>query len=370
MLDLDNIYDSNSNSGSNYNFNDIESVSHSVKCSKVKSVDKIVSNLLNSSIIVGNGNGVGNNNKIKFPFYSSVSCDENIWSVVKCSSSDSSVILCVNCTNYCSLSSTDRSTSPSFIISCSSSVSSSIGKLFMLNLGFNQLSPPPNFISITTNPSSNSIEVSSELSGEGSLICAAYLKSTGYVPVSSDVLLTQGNPSLSTSTISTSSSSSSSSSISILGNYVISNLYASTSYVVYCTTLSPTSVTMKTNVMIESKVIVTTKCCRSLNINLNQEFSSSFNDKNDIPFALTLDIGNLPPRNQLIVSISAIQINSNLNSNSNSNSNSNDKNIITPFAPSIFSFTSSSIITTMKSTFLHSLSGSYRLNISLSGVSR
>lgn len=138
-----------------------------------------------------------------------------------------------------------------------------------------------------------------------------------------------------------SSSSSSSKSKSTIISYTLTNLIPSSFYNVYCVTISPSSVVMSTKDMLNSKMTISTKCCRELVVRLNKV---SFDDESDVPFALTIDIGEGTLLNEIMVKISIIEVNS-------------SKIIENIFVPSEITFSPSSSLSS-----LNSISNSIDLN--------
>jgi hypothetical protein len=299
------------------------------KCSTAQSVASIVSALRN----------VFSSSNLAFPYQASFSCQETTWSVVKCAA-DSLPILCTQCANYCTKTE-EENLSLTQVVSCSDPSQSSIGQLYTLFVEYSQLSPPPSILSLNTISSSRNIQVSTELSGSGALVCAAYLRSVGYTPPSSDALLSQGFP-IAGAQIGT----------SYMATYEISNLIPASSYLVYCATKSLMLPTLSSDM---SRVAVTTSCCRNIKIKL---LKLTFTDQNDSPFALSIDIG-FVPQDTLVVSLVVIDL-----------ANSSSFVSRPMFAPSSFTFTSSSSIVIAQSTYLRNVASTYRLQASVGGASR
>jgi hypothetical protein len=292
---------------------------------------------------------------------SSYHCGWNTWTVLRCGSTSASpvsnLLLCANCsdllTNYCALSPSDRSKSLSvssashYSISCSDPPSDPIGELSMLYLQFNEQSPPPSFshrevISVTN----TSVEVKVIMSDRGYLLCGSYLaSSTPSSPSSSEVLAFSRVPVLGVSVPFPSSYPAA----STVATYVLTDLIPSSSYKIYCTSLSFTSVPMPTEVMLDSQISVKTLCCRLLSVTLNQKI---VDDVSVVGYVLTLDVGSEMVDDFLKMSI---EVNSSV--------------IREMFAPSVVTFSSSSSSLKADLTYIPVISGSYRLNVTLSGPS-
>lgn len=308
----------------------IQSHLDATKCSTAESVESIVRALRNAFVSSVN---------FAFPYQVSFPCEQTTWSVVKCSA-DSLPLLCTECANYCTKSEEER-LSLAQVVSCSDPASSPVGQLYVLLIEYEQLSPPPSILSLNTVPSSGRIRVSTALSGSGALVCAAYLRSVGYTPPSSEALLSQGFPISATKV-----------EASFAATYEISNLIPSSSYFVYCATQSSILPTLSSTM---SRAAVTTHCCRSVKIEF---LISTFSDSDDIPFALTIDIG-VVPQGTLVVTLLAFDL-----------GNSSRLLEHPMFSPSSFTFTSASSIVVRQSTYLRSSSSTYRLQASVDGTSR
>jgi hypothetical protein len=290
---------------------------------------------------------------------SSYQCGGDTWTVLRCGSTSSSVsnlLLCSNCsqllTNYCALSPSARSdflsASPAShaSISCSDPPSDPLGQLSMLYVQFNEQSPPPSFssrevISVTN----TSVAVRVIMNDKGYLLCGSFLPPSA--PLSSDVLsfpripllgapLASPSPFAATSTVAT---------------YFIGDLNPSSSYDIYCTSLSLTAAPMPTERMLDSKMPIQTLCCRSLSVTLNQRV---VDDVSVLGFALTLDVGSQRVDDLLEVSISGVDMNTLV--------------LREMFAPSLVTFSLSSSLK-VDLTYLPVLTGSYRLNVTLTGPS-
>lgn len=153
----------------------------------------------------------------------SYKCGFDNWNVIQCNSNSQSRILCVNCTNYCQMSSQDKISIP-FLLSCQDPTPDPIGQLIIFSVDLVEVSPPPNFFSKSIQSDSNSITITAILQGYGSLICGVYPDWTGILPTSSDMLLIGSTPIIA----SPYSSSTSTSSTSINPGLLFSATYTST----------------------------------------------------------------------------------------------------------------------------------------------
>jgi hypothetical protein len=241
-----------------------------------------------------------------------------------------------------------------FSISCGDpSGSDEIGKLSMLYLEFNELSPPPSLMSPEVVSRTNtSVSVRVGLSDAGYLVCGAYLDTFGRSsssPLSSEMLLMGRVPVAGVSFTTPSSPSTS----STLATYTLLGLIPLSNYNIHCTSLSLTSVPMSTVEMLRSKMSVKTSCCRLLSVRLNKAI---VDDVSVLGLALTIDVGSVHVDDMLHVTVSGMEVNSLVRREM--------------FVPSLVTFTSSSSLRKVDLTYIPVMSGSYRLNISLSGPSR
>jgi DNA-binding beta-propeller fold protein YncE len=198
--------------------------------------------------------------------------------------------------------------------------------------------------------SNTSVDLRVVMSDSGFLLCAAYLdspNSNSSFPSSSEVLLLEGAPVVSSSFTSPSSFPSS----STFAIYPLVGLVPSSVYNIYCTLLTETLVPMSTEEMLRSKLSVETACCRMLFVTLNEV---TLDDVSVKGFALTVDVGSESVWDSLSFSISGVQFNSML--------------VREMFVPSHITFSSSSSLTN-DLTYIPVEPGSYRLNITLSGSS-
>jgi hypothetical protein len=325
---------------------ELERTMRSVKCEDSRVVGKILNDLRSLSSSTSSSTIVRSHD-----------CGWNEWSVMRCGGS-SSLVLCLNCTdrtsntgrNYCEASMTTLQSSEfPFSISCLDLSSDEDGNLSMLYLEFNELSPPPSFLSTeVVSVTDTSISVHVVMSDSGYLVCGAYLDSlsSSSSPSTSEMLLLGGVPVTSVPSVSSSQISPPSATYSLVG------LNPSSAYNIYCTSLSPTSVPMSTVEMLRSKMSVRTSCCRLLSVRLNKLV---VDDVSVLGFALTLDVGSEKVGNLLAVSISGVETNSFVTREM--------------FVPSVVTLTSSSALK-FDLTYIPLMSGSYRLNISLTGPSR
>jgi hypothetical protein len=197
------------------------------------------------------------------------------------------------------------------------------------------------------------------LSEKGSIVCATSADS----PSSSEMLILQGTPVVGQSMTSPYSSSYPN---SMAVEYTLTGLSPSTLYNVYCATLSPTLVPLSRVQVLRSKTVIETICCQMVQVKLNQVV---FDDVSDVPFALTLDIGqSLAKTIDLKIEMSVIKLAEN-----GIGSNFTSANI---FSPSLIKFSSPVARSSVDLTYVHdamkdsSLLGKYQLNVTMSGASR
>jgi hypothetical protein len=278
-------------------------------------------------------------------------CGGDEWSVMRCRGS-TSLVLCVNCTNrtsdgnYCD--STSQQPKFPFAISCSNSLNDGLEKVSMLYLEFNDLSLPPSFSNEEATITNTSVGVRVKMSGPGYLVCGAYLNSSLSSPSSTAMLV--GGVTVAGGSLSSSSPTSTSDlSFSTICDYSLIDLAPSSSYNIYCTSLSPTAVAMSTAQMLQSKLRVRTPCCRLLYVRLNQMI---VDEVSVLAFALTLGLESEILGGSLEVSISGVDVNSLVNREM--------------FAPSHVTFSSFSSLKA-DLVYIPVNSGSYRLNVTLSG---
>jgi hypothetical protein len=275
-------------------------------------------------------------------------CGATQWSVLKCSQEPNSVVFCLNCTGYCNMSSTQRRQLHS--VSCLNPPSDPVGTLSGLYFEFNELSPPPSILrSDISFASEEAANVTIVLSDPGYLVCGAYPESS-VGPASSQILLVRSQT-VAGSPLPQSLVSSYPPSVTI-AVFPLANLFPSTSYEIYCASLSPNLVLMPTVWMMQSKMSLRTSCCRSLSVKLN---TMIMDDVSAVPFALTVNIGSHNVDEFLKVFISAYDVKT-----------SQQKEL---FVPSVVSFTSISMVRKVDLTYIPSTSGVYRLNISITGPS-
>jgi hypothetical protein len=316
-----------------------------VKCGDLD----VVSNLLRSLIEFGGTNVAG---------IRSFQCGPQTWSVLRCPGSlssaslSNSVVLCVNCTDYCT------SSISAFTVSCSDAASalSPYGELSNLFVSFGDLFVAPSILSRNVNSGRDNLTITALLSGPGSLVCRGYEVSNAnddsLSPGSSDELILGGTPVVGVAV------SSSSNVVSV--TYSLTGLTASSSYNLYCATLSPSLAPMSPSEMLRSLMIVETRCCRMLEVRLNR---LSFDDVSDLPFALTIDVGVGKVKERLVVKVTVLPI-------SNTTSLSTlDTTLM--FVPPILTFSSTSQDSSADLTYIHrqNKAGRYSLNVSVFGES-
>lgn len=264
-------------------------------------------------------------------------CGSSQWSIFRCSDSRDSLVICVNCSNYC-----DMPSNSSLSVSCSYPSRDPMGTLSILYFEFNLLSPPPSFVSKKIiSVTSTSARVAFVMDGPGYLTCAAF--SPLVAPSSSEMLVIQGlavpgEPLLSSS--------------STIASYELSGLSPASSFDIYCSSISLTSAPMPTLAMLRSKLSIRTLCCRTVVVNLNL---LSLDDVSPSSSALTLNVGKERISNSLHVKVLGYQ--------------TTTMETRELFVPSISSFTVDSRSSQIALTYVPVLAGLYRLNVSLSGPS-
>lgn len=258
-------------------------------------------------------------------------CGGVVWHVGMCDSATTPYI-CANC----SASSMCQSSiiNDPYAIGCFSNGSSRYDSLQVLTIDFEDISVAPVILSISVTGNSESLEVDYSVSeGVGSIVCAAF-KSPGAPPLSVDSLLVDGHLSpLNGNT----------------GAYIISGLTPSTSYDVYCATMSSLDAPMKLDLILNTKVVQTTACCRSVSVNL---LRSSVLDSQDVANIVQVAI-DIPPSTALTAEIRLL----------------NEMGVSLPdvFMPQRVSFGPSINLRGALSSYLKSSPGSYTLNVTLSG---
>jgi hypothetical protein len=242
----------------------------------------------------------------------------NIWTLANCGN-PSSVVLCVNCADYCSLTQSQRD-GLMWLISPLFSTQSSIGKLSVAYFQFSVNSPPPSVLSMSL-PSSTititSVTIHLQFSGPGSVVCAAYTRRSGTIPQSTDGLLVQNAP---VDVVVTGSRSSMVGAVS----YTLGGLFPATSYAIYCGSISPSTVTMNSASMLRTRTIALTSCCRPVSITLTR---TTFTDLSNLQSALVVDIGLSAPRDSVSVQLFATPM-------------ENMTSTLYPFAPASVTFSS------------------------------
>jgi hypothetical protein len=324
---------------------EVEQTMRSVRCEEPGVVSTIVNDLRSLSSSTPSPSAT--------PAVRSHDCGSDEWSVIRCDG-PFSLVLCVNCTNrtsnenYCDLRGKPSLSNFPFSISCVDTPEDSVGHLSILYLEFNELSPPPSFLSTEViQVSDTNVTVEVVMSASGSVTCAAFLTSLGTSPSSSEMfLLLGGDPVIGTYSALPFADS------STVATYTLVGLTPSSRYDIYCASLSPSSVLMPTVEMLRSKLTVKTACCRVLFIRLSQHI---VDDVSTLGFALTLDVGTVRVDDLLNISITATEVRSFVN------------RIL--FVPSSIMFSSSSSSLKADLTYIPVMSGSYRLNVTLTGPS-
>lgn len=289
-------------------------------------------------------------------------CGNSRWSVYQCVGS-SNPVLCVNCSRINPCNSSTPARDLSFTVSCTDVTTNPIGHLTLLWLDFRDLSVAPRIVGKTGVSDRTNITIRTILDGAGSIVCG--LSDSSDSPSSSEMLILQGTPVIGKPVSSTSSYLLNYPN-AVEAEYTVPDLTPASSYSVYCATLSPTLVAMSRLQMIRTRTQITTKCCRIIEVTLHQ---SVFDDSSDVPFAVTVSIGDAVTswtdlNLKLHVSVSP----SNLLNNTSIYSLSN------VFLPSDMIFTSKST-SSVSLAYLHNelhsrhLSGRHTINVTLNGSS-
>lgn len=178
-------------------------------------------------------------------------CKGHEWKAGNCGGSDGRFI-CVDCEDPCSSSST---TIPAYDLRCRSGLSTSANRMQVLILEFNDASVSPALIALSVSPNGNSKLIATFATDgtPGSIVCAAYQSSVHRIPLTAESLLVNGQlKSLNGSH----------------GQYVISSLIPSTTYDVYCATLSTFGAPLGIERVKQLKRSTSTSCCRDLHVSL------------------------------------------------------------------------------------------------------
>jgi hypothetical protein len=146
----------------------------------------------------------------------------------------------------------------------------------------------------------------------------------------------------------------------VSATFVLTGLSPSTSYNVFCSTLSSTFSPRPLSLVLNSQEVVWTGCCRLLEVRLNR---LQFDNASDTPFALTINIGSSEVEEELRVVISA----------SRSASPSSPSVVKSPFSPSEATFSSKSSVSSVGLAYVHNEilkeTGRYLLNVRVLGTS-
>lgn len=205
-------------------------------------------------------------------------CNGRSWVAGTCATGQP--VLCVGCTNPCA------NKTRHFSVSCNSA--SGQNQMNLLKVDFDPVSVPVDIIDTNvTAQGTTSLKVDIAVTAvEGSLVCAAYLASSAFVPNS------VGRIAVGRQVISITSRQM---------EYVIPGLRAASIYDVYCGTVSVLGAPMLPAAMQRTKVTESTGCCRTVKVTLA---TTSFRNDRDTPNAIAVDVGSYLP-SDLYVAISA-----------------------------------------------------------------
>ena len=269
--------------------------------------------------------------------FESFTCNRAVWSVGVCSA-ESPPFLCVGCNRTACLA----STTPLSILMHSSACSiepETFHVPTLLNfftVSFKDKSVPADVLSVTAEPSSSSIELLVTLNkAEGSLICAAVSAETPVVV--SDVgqlLLWNGRQVVDVKTAGTA--------------FVLRGLVPASAYDVYCATLSQLNVPLPPQAITNTRLSVTTLCCRDISVQLQ---TNRVITGHDVADALRVSLSGAVPVD-LTLHLQAFKDNSTVP--------------LFPFIPSQVQITSTAPV---RFAFIRQAPGNYRLGFTASGSS-
>ncbi len=229
-----------------------------------------------------------------------VQCGLHKWVVSSCTASASAAALCVDCANPCANSAqcvtndAESTLGPYYLAPCvatsCASGSSVASAARVVTVTYEDLTPAPVILKLDTLETKSEITVSAELSGSGSVHCAAYpMNAAGesYVPSSvSDIVMLNfvaSTDSTNTSTI------------------VICNLRAATDFTVYCAAQSGKGTWMSLSKVKETARVVRTECCNTVDV---QASASSVTEASTVRDFLSIVIPVRPNSDaKLIVSV-------------------------------------------------------------------
>lgn len=281
--------------------------------------------ILNSLLEMQSSTDVTENNFI---------CGNNTWTITRCTSGQR-LVLCVNCKGYCALGIQDSRSLP-YVISCDDPSTSLVGKAVIFDVEFAEKLPPPSLSILSVIPSQRTLLVRLRLSNDGSVACAAYESSKSIQPTSLQSILKSNQ-------LKTVNSS------QMFFDYHIENLIPSTSYDVYCASSSLSGISLSRSLILQTKQMTSTKCCRILRAVLS---TVPFTNNKDISSALVLAIDSVPTH-LLTVSVNATSLNTG--------------DTVFPFQPRTSQFGGGNLFSQVQFTYIRTSPGTYRLNVDLSG---
>jgi hypothetical protein len=230
---------------------------------------------------------------------STYQCGGHAWVVAQCAGSNEAA-LCVDCADPCSAeahccSAGAGSTSPYVVAPCvttsCSSGKSLTSALRVLNVAYKDFEPAPSIVSLSVVPERTALTAVVQLSGRGTVYCAAYafdqLSGTVFTP-SSDSSIVLQNFVAAVNMQNTSS-------------VVMSGLNAATNYRVYCMSLSPSGTKLALDKVVAQSVSASTTCCIPLTA---QAAAGSTKEGLTIPNFLTLTVSARPAL-EVVLTLSA-----------------------------------------------------------------
>jgi hypothetical protein len=288
-------------------------------CNNTSAVRKLVDHLSSAS-------------SLATPSNFSVSCRGRQWTVGKCTGS-SNPYICIDCPDYCA---TKTATPPAHLVTCSSDVSKASDFMRMLIVEFEDVSVPPAITSMYVNGGPSSIVVRFKVdNADGSIVCGSYLPTERVPKTVNEITVRGAMQSLAASR----------------GNYTISGLVPSTTYHIYCGTLSNLNVPSKQSEILATKKIIKSACCRQLQVDIRLLTQL---DSQDVANAVRVSLGErFLPEKEVVISLTA--------------KNSTGHPFPAMFAPRAVKFTPSSKTRSYSLSYLKAPVGVYSLAAALTG---
>jgi len=220
-------------------------------------------------------------------------CNGDVWKVKDCSnafSTASSPGVCVNCDDPCSSFDCDNSDTISPVLTSNSSNANGtctrqheFGMYRYLAFGFLPPEPAPIIDNIVFTATRTSLTLAVTLSSRGTVYCGV-VKPSSVQPTSVNAIKLKNNVVTTTTTN---------------ASLTISGIFPSTTYNVYCYTVSFQGIVMPTRTMLSTVSVAQTLCCKSLLVNILAKsiFENTFSAS-----ALTLSIAS-PPSDSITVEL-------------------------------------------------------------------